>query len=213
MVVFELVQTEHHPVYQQLAIDNGNRQYDFLRSIVQASLGLQRPLLSLEMIKALNYHAISCLHVSAGEFRPTDVTVGNHQPVRFWQVPSHMEMFVDQVNRYWDESDPILLTCFVLWKLNHIHPFINGNGRTARAAALYVLCLKSQGWLPGQPILPELLKANRPAYVAALQHADQSLQAGPVDLSQLHALVSQLVAQQLASVQPPPAAAPPAPGP
>ena len=129
MIVFELVQTEQHPVYQQLTIDNGIRQYDFIRSIVQASIALQRLNLSLEVLKALNYHAISCLHVSAGEFRPCAVTVNNHNPVAFWQVPAHMEMFVDDVNRHWETTDAIQLTAYVLWKLNHIHPFINGNGR------------------------------------------------------------------------------------
>ena len=36
-------------------------------------LELGQPMLSIEVIKALNYHAISCLHVSSGEFRPCPV--------------------------------------------------------------------------------------------------------------------------------------------
>ena len=206
MIVFELVGNEQHSVYQKLAIENGNRQYDFLKSIVEAALALNRPLLSLEIIKALNYHAISCLHVSAGEYRPCRVQVGNHNPVDFWQVPSRMELFVDEVNRFWEQTDAVSLATYVLWKLNNIHPFINGNGRAARAAAYYVLCVKSGGWLAGQPILPELLKLNRPAYVAALQKADASLAVGSVDLTDLHQLVSQLLAQQTAGVPAPPAA-------
>jgi len=203
MIVYEIVGTEQDPTYQRLEVENGNRQYDLIRSLVTAALALNRPLLSLEVIKALNYHAISCLHVSAGQFRPTQVVVGNHHPVDFWQVPSRMELFVDEVNRFWDGFDAVSLATFVLWKLNYIHPFINGNGRTARAAAYYCLCLKAGGLLPGQAILPELLRQNRPAYVAALQAADASLANGPVDLAILHQLVSQLVTQQLAAVQPP----------
>jgi hypothetical protein len=65
------------------------------------------------------------------------------------------------------------LAWMALWRLNYI-PFINGNGRTARAASYFVLCCKAGGWLPGNPILPELLRQNRPAYVAALQKADAS---------------------------------------
>lgn len=210
MIVFELVGTEQHPEYQKLAVENGERQYSFIRSLVEAAIGLNRPMLSLEVIKALNYHAISCLHVSSGQFRPCEVQVGNHIPVQFWQVPAKMELFVDEVNRFWAQSDPVYLATFVLWKLNYIHPFINGNGRTARAASYYVLCLANGGWLAGQPTLPELLTQNRPAYVQALQAADASLAAGPVDLTQLHTLVTNLLNQQIAAVAPPP---PPPAGP
>lgn len=204
MILHEIVGNEQDPTYQRLEVENGNRQYDFIRSIVTAALALNRPMLSLEIIKALNYHAISCLHVSAGEFRPCAVTVGNHRPVEFWQVPARMELFVDEVNRFWDSTDPVTLSTFVLWKLNHIHPFINGNGRTARAAAYFVLCLRSGGWLPGQPILPELLRQNRDEYVLALQAADASIANGAGDLSVLHQLVSRLVEQQLGAGEPAP---------
>lgn len=200
MIVHELVGSEQNPIYQQLEADNGIRQYDFIRSIVTAALALDRAHLSIEVIKALNYHAISCLHVSAGEFRPCVVSVGTHTPVEFWQVPSHMQMFVDDVNRSWSTTDPLATATYILWKLNHVHPFINGNGRTARATAYFALCLKAGGWLPGGPILPELLRQNRPEYVAALQHADAK--AGQADyLAPLHDLVSRLLGEQLASAQ------------
>lgn len=212
MVLFELVGSEQNPHYQKLAVENGDRQYDFLRSIVEAAIALNRTL-SLEVVKALNYHAISCLHVSAGQFRPCAVTVGNHLPIQFWQVPSQMEMFIDDVNRAWDSTDPVALATFALWRLNHIHPFINGNGRTARAAAYYILCVRSGGWLPGQPILPELLKLRSADYVAALQAADASLAAGALDLTALHQLMAELISQQIASVGPPPPAAAPPPAP
>jgi Fic family protein len=199
MFVHDLVGTEQHPAYQLLAAENLARQYTFLRSIVQASLQLGQPMLSIEVIKALNYHAISCLHTNAGAFRPCQVTVGDYIPPPDYQVPALMQMFTNQVNRMWDSTDPVLLAAFVLWRLNHIHPFINGNGRTARVACHLVLCMKLGGWLPGAPILPELLQANRPEYVGALKAADASLQDGALDLSLLHGLLARLLDQQLAS--------------
>ncbi|HEY4944203.1 MAG TPA: Fic family protein [Rhizomicrobium sp.] len=211
MFVFDVVGTEAHAAYQSLSVANLDRQYGFLRSVVDASIALNRSLLSIEVIKALNYHAISCLHAYAGEFRPCPVTVGQRVPPQHYQVPALMNMFVDEVNRYWDRTDPVQLAAYVLWRINYVHPFVNGNGRAARAACYFVLCLKSGGLLGGDPILPELIRANRPAYVAALQLAHQSLETtGAPNLSLLHALLSQLVSQQLASaVQP--AAAPPTP--
>jgi hypothetical protein len=54
VILFELTGSENHPVYQSLEISNGNRQYDFLRSIVVSSLAMGRPFLSQHVIKALN---------------------------------------------------------------------------------------------------------------------------------------------------------------
>jgi hypothetical protein len=44
VILFELTSTEQHQTYQELASENVNRQYDFLKSIVKASLAIQRPL-------------------------------------------------------------------------------------------------------------------------------------------------------------------------
>jgi Fic family protein len=203
MFVHDIVGGENNDIYQTLAIENLDRQYGFLRSVVVASLALQRPLLSVEVIKALNYHAISCLHAYAGEFRPCDVKAGERPCPAHFQVPALIHMFVDEVNRNWDQTDPILLATYVLWRINHIHPFVNGNGRTARAICYFVLCLKSGGWLPGQPILPELIRANRAAYVAALQHSHRTYGEGKLDLSLLQALLSQLINRQMLSADVP----------
>lgn len=192
MFVFELVGQEDHPVYQKLAVENLDRQYSFLQSIVEASLGLGQPMLSIEIIKALNYHAISCLHFSPGEFRPCPVKVGDFDPPPHFQVPALMQMFTNQVNRAWESADAVELAAFVLWRLNNIHPFVNGNGRTARVAAYFVVCVKAGGWLPGEKLLPERIRERRPDYVAALQVADST-----GDLKPLHALLSELLDQQM----------------
>jgi Fic family protein len=158
MILFELTNTENNPIYQSLEISNGNRQYDFLRSIVAASLEIGRPFLSQHVIKALNFHAITCLHTNAGEYRPCPVRVGDYTPPEHYRVQALMDDFVNNVNLEWKETDPIVLAAYVLWRMNHIHPFINDNGRTARSASYFVLCVKAGGWLAGEPILPELLR-------------------------------------------------------
>lgn len=186
-----------------MAIANGNRQYDFLRSIVVSSVAIRRPFLSHHLIRALNFHAITCLHTNAGEYRPCAVQVGPHVPPDDYRVPDLMDDFVNTVNVSLEQSDPVVIAAFVLWRLNYIHPFINGNGRTARAAAYYILCVKAGGWLRGAPILPDLLVQNRNEYVAALRAADASLPTGDVDLSQLHGLLSRLLQDQLSGTTPP----------
>lgn len=217
MIVFDLVgDNEHHPVYQSLTIDNGIRQYDFLRSIVGASVSLGRPFLSSQVLKALNYHAIACMHSHAGEYRPCQVWINRpaplppYEPPAWHRVQALMDEFVNFVNRVWAESDPVGLAAFVLWRLNWIHPFVNGNGRTARAACYFVLCVHARQWLPGTTILPELIKRERVRYELGLQHADATYLAnGQADLSPLHQLLQDLVNEQLNGN--PPAAAPTTP--
>jgi len=197
VILFELTNSENHPAYRQLAVSNLDRQYEFLRSIVVASLEMERPFLSQSILKALNYHAITCLHTHAGEYRPCEVHVGNHEPPRHFRVNVLMDDFVNTVNREWESLDPITLSTYVLWKINYIHPFINGNGRTARAASYFVLCMKLEGWLPGHMILPELLRQHREEYVDALQAVDKSLKKGQLDLAPLEVVVSRLLDEQL----------------
>jgi len=108
-----------------------------------------------------------------------------------------MDDFVNTVNTSL-RDDAVVVAAYVLWRLNYIHPFINGNGRTARAACYFVLCVRAGGWLPGKVILPELLRRDRDEYVAALQEADKSYAAGQLDLTSLHALLSKLLGEQLA---------------
>lgn len=200
MIVFELTGREDHPVYRALEAENGNRQYDFLRSIVTACLDLDRPFLSQHVIKALNFQAITCLHIDAGAYRPCEVMVGAHQPPAFYRVPALMDDFVNTVNRMWETTDELALATYVLWRLNNIHPFINGNGRTARAACYFVICLKAGGWPLGAPILPELIKRERARYCVALQHAhDTFAQAGSPDLRPLHQIVTALASEQAQS--------------
>jgi fido (protein-threonine AMPylation protein) len=202
LILFELFGDERNPVYQALEISNGARQYNFLNSIVLACVEANKPFLSQHILKALNFQAITCLHVNAGEYRPCAVKVGNHIPPEHYRVPALMDDFVNEVNRNWEKTDPVVLATYVLWRLNHIHPFINGNGRTARAACYFILCVTSGGWLKGETILPELIRRDHAEYTAALVAADQSLATGAFDMSQLHAFVSRLLQEQLLSAQP-----------
>ncbi|MFT7594075.1 MAG: hypothetical protein ACI8R4_001393 [Paracoccaceae bacterium] len=201
MILHELTGSEEHPAYQALEITNGERHYSFLQSIIAASLAVGRPFLSQTVIKAINFHAIACLHTNPGEYRPCQVTVGDYIPPQHHRVAALMDDFVHIVNRQWDSTDAVELSSFVLWKMNSIHPFINGNGRTARAASYFVLCVKLGGWLDGDRILPELLRSNRPEYVAALKLVDASAKTGNFDLAPLHAIISRLLSEQLPTDQ------------
>ena len=208
MVLYELFEDEQHPEYRALASANLERQYGFLTSIVNAAVAVDRPMVSTAIVKALNYHAICCLHVNAGEYRPCPVEVGGFRPPAHYRVPELMNAFVNEVNRHLEAADALTLAAYCLWRLNHIHPFINGNGRTARALCYYVICVKFGGPLPGAPILPELIRRNREQYVELLRATDAvSGSAGEVwerALDDLRVFVLRLLNEQTAFVEPEP---------
>lgn len=86
------------------------------------------------------------------------------------------------------------LDAYVLWKINPIHPFINGNGRTARVTCYFILCAREGQWIAVDPILPELLREepHRSRYIDALKYADQSNELQPLISVITEALIIQL---------------------
>jgi len=84
-----------------------------------------------------------------------------------------------------------------LWRLNWIHPFNDGNGRTARAACYFLLCVRSGALLPGRRIVPERIRESREGYEAALTAADRAWDAGHLDFSEMEAYLSRLLQEQL----------------
>ncbi|WP_400770301.1 Fic family protein [Methylosinus sporium] len=84
-----------------------------------------------------------------------------------------------------------------LWRLNWIHPFIEGNGRTARAACYYLLCVRSETLLPGRKILPERIRENRDGYERALVAADRAWDDGHLDFTEMEDYLASLVQAQL----------------
>lgn len=203
MFIHELVGTEENEHYRTLEVQNLIRQYDFTRSIHQAALALGHIGLSEEQLRALNYHAIACLHRHAGEYRPHNVVITNsfHKPPPFEAVPELVEGLVGDLAGLWNRFDALNLAAFVLWRLNWIHPFVNGNGRTARVAAYYTLCIKLGLWLPGNVVMPELIRADREPYYAALRDADRSFEEGQLNLDSLAHYLRGLLVEQLQSGQ------------
>lgn len=211
MILYDLSNSEAHPAYQALAISNGDRQFSFLQSIVNAAIQSGQPFISQTILQALNFHAIACLHTNAGEYRPCSVHVAYPDPADNYEAPQHyrvvalMDNFINVVNTSLQARSPVELAAFVLWRLCAIHPFINGNGRTARAAAYFIICLRAGGWLPGTENMITLLKQHQD-YTAALKLADASSQAGTLDLAPLTAVVLECLLQQLGSAALPPEA-------
>ena len=103
----------------------------------------------------------------------------------------------DWVNDNFATATALHLCAYVMWRLNWIHPFTDGNGRTSRAVAYLVLCAKLGDRLPGRNTVPEQIAANRTPYYEALESADAAETAGKLDLSALEDLLKSQLAVQL----------------
>ena len=198
MNLYEINGSENNPVYQELDSSNNARHYDFLHSVIRSAIDSRKPWLSESFIKAVNFHAIVGLHDQAGQYRTNDVFVVQngalvYEPPKPHRVNALMEDFVDEVNWHWQSMHFITLAAYALWRVNHIHPFVNGNGRTARAICYFILCVKHGGPLPGTVIVPDIIRQvpMRARYESALESANQG------NLADMQALVTDAVRQQL----------------
>lgn len=202
MIVQELTSDTEHPSYQLLRQSNLERQYGFMQSAIGAAVTLGHHQVSDELIVALNCHATACLNPRAGEYRAEGIEVAirrgpgdppGHQPPPGSAVKGLMSDFVSIVNAGWEDASPVELGAYCAWAVNHIHPFTNGNGRTARALCYHVLCVKLGGLLPGSPMLPERIRSRRAEYVEKLQAGDRG------DLAPLVGFIDGLLTDQIAS--------------
>jgi Fic family protein len=83
--------------------------------------------------------------------------------------------------------------------MNWIHPFADGNGRTARIVSYVVLSTKLNSLLPGTPTIPEQIGADKQPYYTALEWADGSWKREILALSRMEDMLDAMLAQQLLS--------------
>jgi Fic family protein len=119
-----------------------------------------------------------------------------HQPPEPAFVADEVQDLCGYVNENWSKS-AVHLAAYVLWKMNWIHPFADGNGRTARAVSYMVLSIKLDSLLPGTPTIPEQIAANKDPYYKALEEADKAWVGNKIDVSALETLLGDMLAKQL----------------
>lgn len=138
----------------------------------------------------------------AGNFRPAGIAIGDsrHEPPRAHLVPELVEELCDYVNDKWTEKSPVHLAAYVMCRLNWIHPFTDGNGRTSRAVSYLVLCLRLGMLLPGKVTIPEQIEKDRTPYYRSLEAADTAWAEGKIDLTAMKELLGAMLAKQLHAI-------------
>lgn len=154
------------------------------------------------------YHAIAMEGIlEPGQLRKHEVVIGSrfgavvfHEPPAVAEVPTLLDdAFVD-INRDL-VADFVHAAAYALWRINWIHPFSDGNGRTSRAFAYLLVGLGLGGLPPGTPTLPEAISQRRFDYQDALVAADRSLRSGGPDVSAMEHLLHELLSRQIATAR------------
>jgi Fic family protein len=116
-----------------------------------------------------------------GQFRTEPVHIVNKQgeivftPPAANLVPGEMNDFIEWINEGSKELNPVIGAGIIHYEFVRIHPFVDGNGRTARALAALLLYLREFD-VDGFFTLDEYYDYDRPAYYEALNSVDQKTQ-------------------------------------
>lgn len=153
-------------------------------------------------ILALHRAALEGISSYAGNFRPAGVVISGsrHVPPEAHLVPELIEGLCDYVQEHWRDRSPVHLASYVMWRLNWIHPFSDGNGRTSRIVSYLVLSVRLGMLLPGRQTIPDQIVDNRQPYFEALEAADHAAAQGMAELSKMEELLGSMLARQLMGV-------------
>lgn len=183
---------------------NGLRQFERAMEMLDYWLATPDRPFRLRVSTILNLHraALEGISAFAGNFRPAGVKIegSKHEPVGAHVVPEKVEEMCDYVNDNFATKSAIHLAAYIMWRLNWIHPFADGNGRTSRTLSYLVMCIRLRERLPGSKTIPEQIVKNRKPYFDALDAADDAARGGQIDVSKMEALLESLLAAQLLSV-------------
>lgn len=196
---------------------NGVAQLDYLTDLVVGERAItqirESHLLDLQKL------AVATIYPCGGTYRDarTKITISDseHQPPDAALVPGLIIDLLEYLNSTRGTLPALERAAHALWRLNWIHPFRGGNGRTSRCLTYLIICMDLGMMVPGMPTLPTLIYDKRKDYVKALKAADASLREAiaaqerlaedqrtddpRADLSVMVAYLQDLVTEQMAS--------------
>ncbi len=140
------------PIYENLLniSDRNKLNEEEAKGIIKAEEFIyeleEDTILTIELILDLHKIAFSHLYEWAGKWRRSDFQVGSHTPPDYTEVPTRMYQFIDEIsfrfNNAQNEDKLVSLLAYAHHQLVFIHPFNNGNGRTARLITNLLALLK-----------------------------------------------------------------------
>ena len=184
----------------RIEAENGLRQTKFVIDTIDEQLQKnERFFLKPSLVSKLNRLAIEGLSELPGIYRPGEMSISNsdHNPPDPGEVQELVEEMCDYVNDNWDR-DAWHLAAYLMWRLNWIHPYEDGNGRASRAISYLVLCIKLGLRLPGSKTIPEVIAENKGPYYTAIDEADSAAKDGRIDVTSMERVLKDALGHQLA---------------
>ncbi|HXJ12375.1 MAG TPA: Fic family protein [Candidatus Limnocylindrales bacterium] len=186
---------------EKLRLESRNGIIQVESVLYQAANWNRATRLTPDVVRKLQELAVNQIYRCAGYFRDGDVRIDGvkHQPPPPNDVPGFVQQMCDYVHDNWNQT-PVHLASYLIWRINWIHPFFGGNGRTARAVSYLILCAKLGFALPGTKTIPELIVESRKRYIDALQTADAAWDEGRLAILPMEDLMAELLAEQLVAI-------------
>ncbi|MDS0526913.1 Fic family protein [Clostridium sp. SHJSY1] len=147
---------------EHLEVINHKEAIDYIEDIVIKNLNI-----SEGVIKNLHYIILKSIdNKNAGEYRQSNVLISGskHRPVEHYLVKEKMTELLEWYSGNKDKIHPIELATEFHFRYVYIHPFIDGNGRTARLLMNLILMRN------GYPITI-IRNEDRDEYMKALESA------------------------------------------
>lgn len=175
------------------AVRQTHRLIELIADAVEGGVSFE---LRVETICKLNSLATEGTADHPGQLRTKDNEIfgSQHEPPPWQEVARLLDEMCEYVNE--GGHHPLDAAAYVLWRLNWIHPFGEGNGRTARAVCYLVLNAFAGQVLPGEPTVIEQLVRHRLGYYKALEAADRACREGRLDVSAMRRLLKTLLETQ-----------------
>ncbi len=164
LVIEEGITIKGKPMREHFEAINHQKAFVLLENIVKKKTDITE-----HMIKDMHKIILTWIDDEyAGRYRNVNVSIlgAIRSPPRFEKVSKRMEEFINEIKTNPEKLNVIELAGLIHYRLAEIHPFIDGNGRTARLTMN--LFLMSHGY----PITL-ILKVDRKKYYDRLKRSDQ----------------------------------------
>lgn len=137
-------------------------------SFVEALAGKDQPITAFQVRQLHQLVLMRIDDENAGQYRRTNVRIGGaaHIPPEAWLIPQQMDEWERWLNTDAQALHPIDRAALAHHRFAAIHPFIDGNGRTARL--IMNLLLLRDGYPP-----TVIKRTNRQQYYRVLAQADR----------------------------------------
>lgn len=184
LVINEGLTVKGKPLKDHLEAKDHHEALNYLYELVEHG---NKPTVSQHFIRALHQLVTGDTEAEeAGKYREGNVIIfgAEHTPPEAFEVPKKMGALIEWLGKSQKKMHVVELAAQFHHKLVHIHPFLDGNGRTARLA-MNLLLMKE-----GYPLVT-ILKTDRKKYYRVLQRADDG------DLVPLVQFIAQAVERSL----------------